>query len=138
MKLKNKTAAKHYTVPKSRTGLGLFAAREFKRGSFVVEYTGKKVLTAHNQKRPSKIQRYQFEINSKWTLDGYSKTNIARYINHSCNPNTEACSRDKVLIRALREISPGEEFTIDYGSEYFDEFIRPYGCKCVSCDKIGV
>jgi len=129
-----KIAVKHFTVRKSRTGLGLFAAREFKRGSFVVEYTGTKVLTVHNQKRPSKIQRYQFEINSKWTLDGFTKTNIARYINHSCSPNTEAGSRDKVLIRALRVISAGEELTIDYGSEYFDEFIRPHGCKCVACD----
>ena len=27
----------------------------------------------------------------------------------------------------------GEELTYDYGKEYFNEFIKPIGCKCVKC-----
>ena len=37
------------------------------------------------------------------------------------------------MITAVRAIKKGEELTIDYDTEYFDEFIRPVGCKCESC-----
>jgi hypothetical protein len=77
--------------------------------------------------------RYLFEINSRWTLDGPPSINTAGYINHACTPNVEAeIDRGKVNIYAVRAIKKGEELTIDYGTEYYDEFIKPVGCKCAS------
>ena len=73
-----------------------------------------------------------FELNSHWTIDGTPRYNLARYANHSCNPNAEPIIfRKRVFVRALRRIKPGEEITYDYamsdGSPY-DEF----NCSCGS------
>ena len=125
-----------FAVCKSRpgTGQGLFATALIKKGDFVFEYTGKKIPTVYADTLPT---RYLFEIDREWTIDGSSRANIARYVNHSCEPNCEADWRDgHILIFATRTIKSGEELTIDYGDEYFDEFIRPIGCKCAKCVRI--
>ncbi len=75
-----------------------------------------------------------FEINSRWTVDGSSRRNVARYANHSCRPNAESdVVRGKVILRAIKNIRPGDEITYDYGEEYFEIFLKPAGCKCVKC-----
>ncbi len=124
-----------FIVRESRpgTGLGLFALTPIKKGDFILEYTGERIPSPLADDSPSK---YLFEINEKWTIDGEDTSNTARYINHDCHPNTEADVVDeKVLIEALSDIEEGAELTIDYGDEYFDEFIRPGGCRCASCEK---
>lgn len=109
-------------------GHGLFAVVPIRKGDFILEYTGKRIPTALADTMKS---RYLFEIDEDWTIDGASRSNTARYINHSCEPNTEAEIEDgRILIHAVRDIKEGEELTIDYDTEYFDEFIRPTGCKC--------
>lgn len=122
-----------FVIKKSAPGLGhgLFANKNIKKGDFILEYIGKKIPTPIADKMKS---RYLFEINEEWTIDGSAKTNTARYINHSCNPNTAAeIFEDRVMIFAVRGIKKREEITIDYDTEYFDEFIRPIGCKCSEC-----
>ena len=63
-----------------------------------------------------------FEINSRWTIDGSSRRNVARYVNHSCRPNVEAIERrgGVIVYVARRRIKPDEEITVDYGRDYFD------------------
>ncbi|MBP9821621.1 MAG: SET domain-containing protein [Candidatus Pacebacteria bacterium] len=122
---------KDLRVGKTKTGLGLFAARAFKRGERVIEYVGEIISTDDANTRGGK---YLFEINSKITIDGKARSNVARYINHGCKPNCEArTSKNRVFIHAARAITPGEELTYDYGTEYVDEFIKPIGCRCNSC-----
>ena len=78
--------------------------------------------------------RYLFEIDNGLTIDGSGSENLARYINHACEPNSRAVLEEgRVFIYASREIKRGEEITMDYGDEYFEEFIRPTGCKCAHC-----
>lgn len=109
-------------------GKGLFATRAFEKGDFIIEYTGEKIPT---KVADAMKTRYLFELDEKWTIDGEEESNIARYINHACEPNAEADTHDgHILITATQTIKPGEEITIDYGEEYFDEFIKPEGCKC--------
>lgn len=114
------------------TGMGLFARAPIKKGAFVIEYIGQRIPTKVADESGG---RYLFEVDSDWTIDGEAEWNTARYINHSCKPNVEAeiDENDRIMISALRDIKPGEELTIDYGEEYFDEFIKPVGCKCVVC-----
>jgi SET domain-containing protein len=77
-----------------------------------------------------------YELNSRWTVDGSSRRNIARYANHSCHPNAQSdVVRGKVILRAIKRIRPDEEITYDYGREYFDLFLRPGGCKCAKCGR---
>lgn len=48
-------------------------------------------------------------------VDAGVNGNIARFINHSCEPNCYTQVIDDVIwIRAARTIAPGEELTYDY------------------------
>jgi uncharacterized protein len=124
---------KKYSVKKSRAGLGLFAADFFKKGEFVIEYVGERL---EGEKANDRYNKYLFEINPKLTIDGSGRKNIARYINHSCWPNCEVrIYAERVRIWTIRKIKPGEQFSYDYGEEYFDEYIKPKGCRCAYCRK---
>jgi SET domain-containing protein len=109
----------------------MFATAPIKKGTFIAQYSGKVI--------PNKIaddinSRYLFELNNRWTVDGSSRKNIARYINHSCRPNAEVyIVRHAIKIRARRKITEGEEITYDYGRNYFNTFLKPVGCKCDKC-----
>lgn len=129
----SRTSCEQVSVRRSRTGLGrgLFAERYLNTGEFVAEYTGARVPTPYADLLKT---RYLFALDDEWTIDGSARTNVARYINHSCDPNCEAEIHDgRIYILSTRDIDVGEELTIDYGDEYFDEFIRPHGCKCQKC-----
>ena len=118
-------------VKRSAAGLGLFAGEKRKKGSKIIEYIGEKITAEEADKRGGK---YLFEINSKWTIDGTNRKNVARYVNHSCVPNCEAEVRSgRIFILAKKNIEPGDELLYDYGEEYFDEHIKPNGCRCRKC-----
>jgi SET domain-containing protein len=77
---------------------------------------------------------YLFELDENYAIDGSSRQNLARYINHSCEPNSEAyISGKRIRIWSKQALAAGEEMTIDYGEEYVKEFIKPKGCKCEPC-----
>ena len=126
---KNKPAyPEGVVVKRSSAGLGLFATRSFKKGERIIEYVGRTISNAEAYTSRSK---YLFEVNKRRTIDGTVRTNIARYINHSCRPNCEPeIERGHIYIDAIKNIKEGEEFSYDYGEEYFNEHIRPFGCRC--------
>jgi SET domain-containing protein len=118
-------------IKRSKAGFGLYALEPVKKGKFVIEYTGNKIPTKVANELTTK---YLFEINRAWTIDGSPRSNRARYINHSCDPNCETdIIKGRILIFAIKNISVGEELTFDYGEEYFKEFIEPDGCRCSKC-----
>src|SRR4029077_4672109 len=81
--------------------------------------------------------KYLFELNGRWTIDGSVRKNVARYINHSCRPNAESDVRPrerKVFIRAIKNIEPGDEINYDYGTDYFNAYLKRIACKCESCE----
>lgn len=119
-------------VRRSSAGLGLFAAEPIKRGTWIIEYVGKilrgKEVTVHP------ANKYLFETSRVRMIDGSMRSNIARYINHSCKPNCEPeIFHGRVFIRAIKRIEAGEELTYDYGKEYINEYIKPHGCRCIPC-----
>lgn len=118
-------------VKRSSAGLGLFASAKIKRGAYPVEYVGRVV----RGKAVNDIaNKYLFETSRERMIDGSSRSNIARYINHSCKPNCEIeIIGGRVFVHTLRSIKAGEELTYDYGEEYFNEYIKPYGCRCKQC-----
>lgn len=121
-----------FRVGRSKTGLGLFATDVIEKGAFIVEYVGRKIPNAEVEDRAG--ARYLFEVNSRWTVDGSPRWNVARYINHACRPNAEPIiSRGRIRIMAKKRIKPGEEIAYNYGKSYFDTFIRPHGCRCPKC-----
>jgi hypothetical protein len=128
---------KPYRVGRSRTGLGLFATKPIKKGAKIVRYFGP-LLDSRKKKDDAIENKYLFELNGRWTIDGSVRKNIARYINHACKPNAESDvspRKRKVVIRAIKNISPGEEINYDYGTDYFKAYLKPIGCKCDACEK---
>ncbi len=119
---------KKFSVQKTSYGLGLFTQVEFKKGEFVIEYLGEKITFEEGERRGGK---YLMTLDRYFTIDGKSRDNTARYINHSCKPNCVAYTdKGRVKIYAKRKIVVGEELTYHYGKDYFEQYIKPKGCKC--------
>jgi hypothetical protein len=128
---------KPYRVGRSSTGLGLFATKPIKKGAKIIRYFGP-LLDSKKKKDDAIENKYLFELNNRWTIDGSVRKNIARYINHACKPNAESDVKPrkrKVIIRAIKNIEPGEEINYDYGTDYFKAYLKPIGCKCAACEK---
>ncbi|OGZ06128.1 MAG: hypothetical protein A2845_01790 [Candidatus Lloydbacteria bacterium RIFCSPHIGHO2_01_FULL_49_22] len=132
IELRKETNAQYkLKVGRSKTGLGLYALEPIPKGKKIIEYVGK-IMT--DESDDDKNSLYIFNINKKVDIDGAPRFNIARYINHSCRPNAESDTyKDHVWIKSKRNIMLGEEITYDYGKEYWNEYIKPKGCRCEKC-----
>jgi hypothetical protein len=131
------TSSKPYRIGRSKTGLGLFATQPIKKGTKIIRYFGP-MLDCHKEKDDAVENKYLFQISKRWTVDGSVRANTARYINHACKPNAESdvsVKKRKIIIRAIKNIEPGQEINYDYGTEYYKEYLKPIGCKCDSCEK---
>ena len=121
-----------FRVGRSRTGLGVFATEPIKKGTFIVDYTGPLLTNKECDAIPD--NRYLFEVNARWTIDGSPRSNVARYINHSCRPNADPIIRDRrIRIKAIKNIEAGAEINYDYGKDHFNAYIKPHGCRCDKC-----
>ena len=80
---------KLYKVRRSKIdNLGLYASKNIKKGSKIIEYKGKVITRKEAEENPKYDNDkaiYLFNLNKKYDLDGDFKFNIARLINHSCN-----------------------------------------------------
>jgi hypothetical protein len=131
------SSRKPYRIGRSRTGLGLFATKPIKKGTQIIRYFGP-LLDCRKKEDDAVENKYLFQINGRWTIDGSVRKNIARYINHACRPNAESdvnARQRTVHIRAIKDIQPGEEINYDYGTQYFKEYLKPIGCKCDACER---
>jgi SET domain-containing protein len=125
---------KMFRVGRSLTGLGLFATAPIGKRKRIAEYKGRLLSTKKADKIEQRGNRYLYEINSRWTIDGTPRSNLARYANHSCNPNADTTIvKRRIFIYALRNIKPGEEITYDYGIDYLKNVIGRSNCKCGRC-----
>lgn len=121
------TKGDHLTaVRRAGTGLGLFALQDIPAGRRIIEYTGP--LISNEEVAGRKFGKYFLRVNTMWSIDGSPRTNTARCINHSCAPNAEAfISGHRVWIWSKKRVEAGEEISLDYGEEYFDDHIKPRG-----------
>lgn len=120
-----------FVVKRTSTGLGLFVVQHIAAKQRIIEYVGA-IIT--NEEANRKGGKYLFAVDNKRTIDGSARSNLARYINHSCRPNAESvAARGRVWIWSKKAIHTGEEITINYGKTYFDTYIKPHGCRCRKC-----
>lgn len=123
-----------FRVGRSFTGLGLFAIRPIKKREKITEYKGPRVSAEEAGRLERRGNRYLYEINPRVTIDGAPRGNVARYANHSCNPNAETYTYGgRVFIRALRNIKADEEIVYDYGNAYLKHVIGRSRCQCGRC-----
>jgi SET domain-containing protein len=123
-----------FRLGRSLTGFGIFATRPIKKRTRVAEYKGPILTQAEADRAERRGNRYLYEVSKNRTIDGTPHRNIARYFNHSCNPNAESIIwRGRVFIKSLRDIKPGEEIVYDYGTDYLKNVIGRSNCKCSRC-----
>ena len=123
-------------------GRGAFAKQRLRKGQKIVEYTGDKIDNDEADRRydEDNMQRHHtflFTLDDDWCIDGDVPSNIARLINHSCDPNCEAIIDDdnRIWIYALRNIQPGVELAYDYKYERTGDIKKLekfYVCRCGS------
>ena len=130
-------------------GTGIFATKDIKKNTRIIEYVGEKITRSEGDKRSEKrIKKYLdskttgsvyiFELNKKYDIDGSPLYNKARYINHSCEPNCEVdINDDRIWISSIKNIKKGTELSYDYGYEFDKDDYKDHICKCGSNKCIG-
>ena len=130
-------------------GNGVFATEAIAKGERIVRYKGK--LRTHEEvdeeygDDDEDGHTFLFTLNDDYVIDANVDGNIARWINHSCDPNCEAVleehdgknrKKDKVFIEAIRRIAPGEELTYNYGivlsEPHTARLKKIWACRCGS------
>ncbi|XP_020250448.1 histone-lysine N-methyltransferase ASHH3-like isoform X2 [Asparagus officinalis] len=134
----HRPAKKMKLVKTEKCGLGLIAEEDIRRGDFVIEYVGEVIDDKTCEERLWKMRHcgetnfYLCEINRDMVIDATYKGNKSRFINHSCQPNTEMQKwsidgETRIGIFASRDIRKGEELTYDYK---FVQFGADQDCYC--------
>ena len=142
------TPVNRFCEPRSSAihGTGLFAIRKIRKGTRIIEYIGERVSKAESERRGLERMEvasrngcgsvYVFELDEQTDLDGGFEWNLARLINHSCDPNCEALNYDgRIWIVALQSIRDGQELTFDYG--YDIRYYKDHPCRCGSPNCVG-
>ena len=121
-------------------GRGVFATLRIKAGKRVVEYKGERITWEEADERypddpDEPAHTFLFSVDEELVIDANRKGNIARWINHSCDPNCEAVvADDKVYIEAIRDIDPGEELVYEYNITFEERHTKSlklrYRCIC--------
>ena len=101
---------KYFRKKSGINNLGLFAKGDIKKGEKVIEYKGRKFThkqVEEDDRFDNSKAIYLFTLNERYVLDGDTKINTAKYINHSCDPNCGIL--DNINIVTLRHIKSNEE-----------------------------
>ncbi len=125
-------------------GRGVYAREAIPRDTRLLEYTGERITKAVSMQREvERVARqakggdgciYIFNLNKRHDLDGRTTKNIARLINHSCEPNCRAETiRGHIWIIAQRDLAAGDELTFDYGFPYKEWQQHPCRCGAPRC-----
>ena len=113
---------------------GLFATQEIRKGTRIIQYLGDKISKAEGAKRAAAGNAYIFELNERYDIEGKALTNLARYINHSCDPNCEIhTTTHTIWVVALRRIRAGEELGYNYGYDIKNYTEFPCHCGAQNC-----
>ncbi|KAG0207260.1 histone methyltransferase set2 [Mortierella sp. GBA30] len=124
-------------VKTEKKGFGLRAMEGLAPGTFVMEYIGEVLPHSSFVKRTREYSQmgvehfYFMSLQSDEVIDATKKGCLARFINHSCNPNCHlekwvVGSKLRIGIFTIKRVGEGEELTFDY------QFER-YGAEAQKC-----
>jgi SET domain-containing protein len=121
-------------------GNGVFATRDIEAGEQIDEYTGERISADESAIRAEAgggpvNHTFFFSLADGRVIDGGSRGNDARFINHSCEPNCEAQEDEgRVYIHALQPIASGEELNYNYALIYEERHTaavkKAFACRC--------
>ena len=120
---------KDIIVKKSKIhGLGIFAARDFKKGEIVIKWSSHKEINREDIKKLSEEEKQHISyINGKYIL-----VPLEAWVNHSCDPNVYLDKKHFSYV-AKRNIKKGEEITTDYREESEPGFKMRCSCRSKNC-----
>lgn len=123
-------------------GRGVYARIPIPEGTRIVEYRGQVITNAEAEARypddPAvDYHTFLFALDDDHMVDAGRGGNIARWINHSCDPNCEVVlDGRRLFIESIRDIDPGEELAYDYNFilpvRHTPAMKRRYPCTCGS------
>lgn len=129
-------------------GWGLFALHDIEAGEMVIEYVGEAIRqkiadireTEYNKSGTTNVMGggcYLFRISQNVIDDATRRGSIARFINHSCQPNSSSAiinvdGQGHIIIYAKTKIIKYSEITYDYKFPIEDEALSCY-CGAVNC-----
>lgn len=122
---------------------GVFADEHIGAGEMVTEYRGELIRNALADRREEEYHSlrigsdYMFRVDRNTVVDATRKGSLARFINHSCEPNCYTQIVDhggdkRILIYAKRDILPDEELAYDYKFP-IEEVKIPCHCGAALC-----
>lgn len=127
---------------------GLFSGEYIEPGDLVIEYVGEIIRHSLANIRERKLEEqlkaagskemassYFFRLDLTYVVDATHTGNLARFINHSCDPNCTAKvvqleGTDHIVFYARRPISRGDEITYDYKFAIEDDPKKKIACLC--------
>jgi len=112
-------------------GWGVFALEPISKNTRIVHYAGEKITVRESRAREAAHQArghiWLFAVNSRWARDAEVGGNIARFINHECEPNCYTrVVGDTIWICASRAIKAGEELSY----RYYTGGTAGIACRC--------
>ncbi|CAG9863833.1 unnamed protein product [Phyllotreta striolata] len=138
-KMKQEWRNNVYLARSKIQGLGLYAARDLEKHTMVIEYIGEIIRSELAECREKQYEArnrgiYMFRLDEERVVDATLCGGLARYINHSCNPNcvaeTVEVDRDvRIIIFSKRRILRGEELAYDYKFDIEDDQNK-ISCMC--------
>jgi SET domain-containing protein len=129
-------------------GYGAFATQAIPADTFVVEYVGDVIDKVEVQRRKKMYQEsgnphfYLMEVGPNVTIDAGLAGGLARFLNHSCDPNCmtqkwQVGQETRVAMFSTREVAAGEELSYDYQYEVNMNPHRKLVCHCGSANCKG-
>uniref|UniRef100_A0A060T9H8 Histone-lysine N-methyltransferase, H3 lysine-36 specific n=1 Tax=Blastobotrys adeninivorans TaxID=409370 RepID=A0A060T9H8_BLAAD len=133
-------------IQTDKKGYGMRALEDIPAGTFVYEYIGEVIDEARFQKRMKQYEEqkrphfYFMMLQKGEFIDATVKGSLARFCNHSCNPNSYV---DKWVVRGKlrmgiftkRHVLKGEEITFDYNVDRYGT--QAQKCYCGEPNCIG-
>ena len=126
--------------PAPAHGLGVFATRDIPAGTRVAEYTGDRISHAEAARRyddegMEDVHTLLYTVDRRTVIDGATGDGVARYVNHSCEPNCDAFLEDgRIFLETIRPVTTGTELTYDYRLRRPQplprDWRRRYACCC--------
>ena len=143
-RFQNVENAKTEVFKTENKGVGLRAAEKIGRDEFIMEYVGDVLDPQRFHKRAKKYSQndvkhfYFMALSTDYIIDATAKGNISRFINHSCDPNSETQKWTvngelRVGFFSKRKILPGEEITFDYKYERYGQHAQKCYCGSSNC-----
>ncbi|SCU87474.1 LADA_0E04214g1_1 [Lachancea dasiensis] len=127
-----------------KKGYGVRAERDIAAHEFIYEYIGEVIPEEEFRDRMIDYDRrslkhfYFMMLQSGEFVDATVKGSLARFCNHSCNPNAyvnkwDVAGKLRMGIFANRKILRGEEITFDYNVDRYGAAAQPCYCEEPNC-----